>query len=164
MFSRLTLTQKAFFWVALVLLAQFVFVVMLAALYGRTEKQVKAGSHDQLVIEHLNKISNLWSKLGIELPRSLASPGLEESPVASVVGEIRSEFDELRSLSDGDSAESSDIDGLISVTNMATDAIARAKDAWYEHDVKRFVQCQDEIVRWSDDATTRSNKLLSSLR
>lgn len=163
MLSGFTLSQKGLFWLCIVLFVQFVFVFMLTFLYGTAQRQVEAGLHDQSVIGHLNKISNLWSKLGVELPRSLALPDFEESPISRASAEIDAQFNELQALIGKNLREKAEIDSLMVDTKAAVAAMIRAKDAWYDRDIKRFAAFQDEIVRLSDLATAKSNKLVDEL-
>src|ERR1700733_10516253 len=98
MFSKLTLSQKGIFLLSVTVIVQLSFVMVLVFVHTSAQGQIEKGLQTQLIIGHLNKVSNLWSRLGVEFPRILSVPDLNASPISGLIREIHSEFDALDAL------------------------------------------------------------------
>jgi PAS domain S-box-containing protein len=162
MFSKLTLSQKGIFLLSVTVIVQLSFVMVLVFVHTSAQGQIEKGLQTQLIIGDLNKVSNLWSRLGVEFPRILSVPDLNASPISGLIREIHSEFDALDALFGKGAYEKGDLDALRRDTDKGLALMTRAKDAWLENgDKKLFHQYLDQIVQLSVVCTARSNSLLS---
>lgn len=124
------------------------------------EKQIEDGLHGQLVVSHMTKVSNLWSKIAVESVRVLSHPDFEESSASQYVKEIHEEFATLIQLLERSPSEQESIKTLQKDTDEGLSILGKARDAWFYGQVKKYHGYLKDVGRVSDLCTERSNKLL----
>jgi hypothetical protein len=163
---KFTLSQKALLLLSIVLFGELFLVFVLTFLHESAVRQVKAGLRAQAIIGHLNKTSNLCSKVGVEFPRTLGSlDAIHSQQLVGEVGDLRSELKILQDLVANESKEKASVNVLVSDTEAALGAMTLAKDAWYEHEQNgsAFNAHMTDVVRLSEATTNESRLLISEL-